>query len=109
MILTPFARRLRTIVLPWGKYKYCCLPMGLSVSTNIFQEKMSESMTGLEFARAYLDDLLIISNEQGFEKHLQKLKQVLTCLQATGLKIIASTSFFGRTSLEYQHKSKEGI
>jgi hypothetical protein len=25
MLLTPFARRLCTIVLPWGKYKYCCL------------------------------------------------------------------------------------
>jgi hypothetical protein len=23
MLLTPFARRLCTIVLPWGKYKYC--------------------------------------------------------------------------------------
>jgi hypothetical protein len=31
------------------------------VSPEIFQEKMSEIMAGLDFARAYLDDLLIIS------------------------------------------------
>ena len=49
MTLTPFARRLCTVVLPWGKYEYCRLPMGLSVSPDIFQEKMSELMSGLEF------------------------------------------------------------
>jgi hypothetical protein len=78
ILLTPFASRLCTIVLPWGKYEYCRLPMGLSVSPDIFQEKMSELMAGLEFARAYLDAFLpIISTEQGFDKHLEKLEQVL--------------------------------
>jgi hypothetical protein len=30
-------------------------------------------VSGLKFARAYLDDLLILSTEKGFEKHLDKL------------------------------------
>jgi hypothetical protein len=38
---------------------------------------MSELMAGREFACAYLDDLLIISTEQGFDKHLKKQEQVL--------------------------------
>ena len=39
--------------------------MGLSVtSPDVFQEKMIELMAGLEFAQAYLDDLLIISNKK---------------------------------------------
>jgi hypothetical protein len=111
MLLTPFASRLCTIVLPWGKYEYCRLPMGLSVSPDIFQEKMSELMAGLEFARAYLDNLLIISTEQGFDKHLEKLEQVLNRLSEAGLKINAVKSFFGRTNLEYlgYNISREGI
>ena len=111
MTLTPFARRLCTVVLPWGKYEYCRLPMGLSVSPDIFQEKMSELMSGLEFARAYLDDLLIISNEQGFDKHLEKLELVLDRLSEAGLKINASKSFFARTELQYlgYHISREGM
>ena len=111
MKLTPFASRLCTIVLPWGKYEYTRLPMGLCVSPDIFQEKMSELMVGLEFARAYLDDLLIISKEPEFDKHLEKLEQVLTRLQEAGLKINASKSFFGRTQLEYlgYNISREGL
>jgi hypothetical protein len=42
MLLSPFSSRLCTIVLPWGKYEYCRLPMGLSISPDVFQEKMSE-------------------------------------------------------------------
>jgi hypothetical protein len=86
--------------------------MGLSVSPDIFQEKMSELMAGLEFACAYLDDfLLIISAEQGFDKHLEKLEQVLNRLTEAGLKINAVKSFFGRTNLEYlgYNISREGI
>jgi hypothetical protein len=63
--------------------------MGLSVSPDIFQEKMSELMTGLDLARAYLDDLLIISTETGSNKHLEKLEQVLNRLSEAGLKINA--------------------
>ena len=61
ILLTPNSARLCTVVLPWGKYEYVRLPMGLCNSPDIFQEKMSELMTGLEFARAYLDDLLIVT------------------------------------------------
>ena len=47
--LTPNSKRLCTIVLPWGKYKYNCLPMELCNSPDIFQEKMNSLMRGLEF------------------------------------------------------------
>jgi hypothetical protein len=111
MLLTPFSSRLCTIVLPWGKYEYCRLPMGLSTSPDVFQEKMSELMSGLEFSWACLDDLLILSTEKGFEKHLDKLELVLTRLQEAGLKISAVKSFFAQTNLEYlgYNTSREGL
>jgi hypothetical protein len=58
--LTPNASSLYTIVPPWGKYEYLRLSMGLCNSPDIFQEKMSELIYGLEFARAYLDDVLVV-------------------------------------------------
>jgi hypothetical protein len=50
--LSPASKRLCTIVLPWGKYEYQRLPMGLCNSPDIFQEKMSTLMQGLDYVRA---------------------------------------------------------
>ena len=98
--LNPSASKYCTVVLPWGKYEYLRLPMGLCNSPDIFQEKMSELMVGLDFARAYIDDLLTIS-EGSFQNHLNDLEQVFTRLLQAGLKINATKSKFAREELEY--------
>jgi hypothetical protein len=75
--------------------------MGLSNSPDIFQEKMSELFYNLEFVRAYLDDLLVLTNTGGFDTHIDQLEQVLKILEVAGLKVNASKSFFAREELEY--------
>ena len=57
-------------------------------------------MQGLEFARAYIDDLLVLTTGDFFE-HLENLEEVLSRLSECGLKVNAVKSFFGRTELEY--------
>ena len=94
------SRKLCTIVLPWGKYEYNALPMGLCSSCDIFQEKMSKLMQGLEFVRTYIDDLLCIITFT-FQDHLDKLDRVLERIQTAGLKINPRKSFFGQPELEY--------
>jgi RNase H-like domain found in reverse transcriptase/Integrase zinc binding domain/Reverse transcriptase (RNA-dependent DNA polymerase) len=98
--LSPNSKRLCTIVLPWGKYEYQRLPMGLCNSPDIFQEKMSTLMQDLEFVRAYIDDLLCITKGDWYD-HLDKLDAVLQRLQQAGLKVNAKKSFFGKDELEY--------
>ena len=84
--------------------------MGLCNSPDIFQEKMSTLMEGLEFVRAYIDDLLIITSGD-WNNHLTKLEVVLKRLLKAGLKINIKKSFFGRPELEYLGYwiSREGI
>jgi hypothetical protein len=55
------AQKLCTIVTNFGMYQYLRLPMGISCSPDIFQEKMSDLMQDLNFVRTYLDELLVIS------------------------------------------------
>ena len=98
--LNPASKEMCTIVLPFGKYEYQRLPMGLCNSPDIFQEKMSELMEGLDFVRTYIDDLLCLT-KGSFEDHLEKLERVLSRLQQAGLKVNANKSFFARTELEY--------
>ena len=99
--LTPTAQELCTIITPWGKYSYQRLPMGVMVSSDIFQMKMMQLMQGLEdFVRCYLDDLLLI-NKSSFEDHLIQIEQVLKRLNNAGLKVNAEKSVFFATEIEY--------
>ena len=72
--------------------------MGLCNSTDFFHDKMNELFNGLEYVRAYIDDLSIISNGN-FEDHLDKVKIVLKKLKAAGFIINTEKSFFVIDSL----------
>jgi hypothetical protein len=98
--LTPGSSRLCTIIFPWGKYQYTCLPMGVAGSPDVFQEKMNTLMDGLEFVRCYLDDLLVIT-KGSFTEHLEKTEQVLKRLSQAGLRVNITKSAFGTQELEY--------
>ena len=108
--LDPTASRICTIVLPWGKYSYQRLPMGVAGSPDIFQSKMADLMRTLEFVRVYLDDLLVISRET-FADHLEKLQAVLQLLSDAGLKCNAAKSTFCASEIEYlgYMLTREGI
>ena len=108
--LSPQSARMCTVVFPWGKYEYLRLPMGLCNAPDIFQEKMGDLFHDLEFVRAYIDDLLVISSGS-FKDHLTKLEQVFIRLTKAGLKVNASKSSFAAEALEYLGYwiSREGI
>ena len=98
--LTPDTKRLCTIVFPWEKYEYQKLSMGLCNSPDIFQERISFLIQGLEYVRTYIDNLLIITKSD-YQDHLDKLETVLNKLSETGLKVNTNKSFFARSELEY--------
>ena len=98
--LNPDAQRICTIITPWGKYKYKRLPMGIMTAPDIFQNKMSDLMSHLEFVRVYLDDLLIIT-DGSFDDHLARLEEALLLLQDSGLKCNLTKSFFCQEQVEY--------
>ena len=84
--------------------------MGVACAPDIFQAKMSELMSTLEYVRAYIDDLLCITKGD-FEDHLTRLREVLIRLQGAGLKVNARKCFWGTDETEYLGYilSREGI
>ena len=98
--LDPDASKICTIILPWGKYSYQRLPMGVACSPDIFQARMCELTATLEFVQTYLDDLLCIS-KGSLEDHLNKLKKVLIRLRDAGLMVNARKSSFCAVETEY--------
>jgi hypothetical protein len=91
-----------TIIFPWGKYSYQRLPMGYAGSgwADIFQAEMMKLLEALEYVRAYIGDLLVITRGT-LEDHLEKLREVLRRLRGAGLKVNAAKLFFCTHEIEY--------
>ncbi len=55
------ASKMYTFIFPRGKYSYKRLPIGFRGSADIFQAQIMDLLASLDFVRAYMDDLLIIT------------------------------------------------
>ncbi len=60
--------------------------MEFAGSADIFQAEMMDLMESLDYVRAYIDDLLVITRGT-LEDHLEKLREVLRRLRDAGLKV----------------------
>ena len=85
--LDPEASEICTIIFPWGKYSYK-------------RSQMMDLMASLEYIRAYIDDLLIITRGT-LDDHIEKIEIVLARLRDAGLKVNAAKSFFCTHEIEY--------
>jgi hypothetical protein len=73
--LDEYSAKLCTTILPWGKYHYKRLPMGIKNIPDIFQAVINDLLGDLDYVQVYLDDILITSGGS-FQDHLKKLKVV---------------------------------
>ena len=83
-------------------HPYACQCDFATVQTSS-QVKMGDLFSSVEFARAYIDDL-IVATSGTFEDHLNKLERVLKQLVQAGLKVKqkCDQQFFAtREELEY--------
>ncbi len=74
--------------------------MGFGGSADIFQAQMMDLMASLEYVRAYIGDLLIITRGT-LDDHIEKIKIVLARLRDAGLKVYAAKSFLCTHEIEY--------
>ena len=93
------SQQLCTTILPWGKCRFKKLPMGVATAPDIFQSIIDEMLGDLDYVRAYIDDVLIISDGT-FEDHMTKLSVVLQRLQTAGFRANVRKCFFAKPELE---------
>ena len=51
------------IILPWWKYVYMKMSMGLNISADVFRRELSRLFQNMPFVLVCIDDLLIIPKE----------------------------------------------
>jgi Reverse transcriptase (RNA-dependent DNA polymerase). len=104
------SQKVCTTILPWGKYAYKHLPIGLTSPPVIFKERMSSIFADMPNVIVYQDDLLITSNG-AFEDHLQMLDLVLQRLSQFNLQVNHKKSKFCGHEADYLgfHLTPDGI
>ena len=98
--LSERSKEICTTIFPWGKYQYERLPMGLSVSPDIFQHKMDELLGDLPYVLIYIDDILIFT-KGNVHDHLQHLDTVLGRMAEAKLQISLPKSHFFAKEAKY--------
>ena len=82
-----------------GLFKYQRLPFGVKTAPAVFQQIMDTMLAGLDFATAYLDDILVKSNT--IEEHKSFLKKIFGRIRKYGLKIKENKCDFLPEEIEY--------
>ena len=97
------------ITTPFGLFKFIRMPFGLRNTAQTFQRFMDQVLHGLNFAYAYIDDVLIASTDS--DQHLDHLRQVLSHFDHYGVIINPHKCTFGVPELHFlgHHVSKDGI
>ena len=72
-------------ITPGGKWHFNIIPIGLTQAPLYFQQLMNNVLQGLDFAVAYLDDIVIFSKNK--IEHLEHLETIFKHFQEAGLKL----------------------
>ena len=99
-VLDKASSKYTAFVVPWGKFRFLRLPMGISTAPDEFQARMQALLGDLPFIRVYLDDVLVLT-ETCYKDHMQELEQVFVRLKAAGLQCNAQKCNFAAYETEY--------
>ena len=94
---------------PFGRYKFKRLPFGVNCASEIFQAEVTEILEGLEGCANAQDDIVVWGDTK--DNHDRRLKNVLSRIRFSGLKLNRSKCIFGSNQITYlgQLLTSEGV
>ncbi|XP_066595495.1 uncharacterized protein [Prorops nasuta] len=84
---------------PWGLYEYLVMPFGLKNATQTFQRYIDHLFRGLDFTFVYVDDILIMSENE--TQHRNHLKAVFEILKESCLSINLSKFKLRKSEIDF--------
>ena len=90
---------LTTFATPFGRYRWCRLPFGLTVSSEIFQKRLHQALEGLEGVRCIADDVLIWGRTD--EEHDERVRLFLQRCCEIGIALNKDKCRFGLQEIPF--------
>ncbi|UYV65427.1 hypothetical protein LAZ67_3004340 [Cordylochernes scorpioides] len=87
------------VITPFGLFEFPRMSFGLCNPPQTFQRLINEVLQGLDFAYAYIDDVLIASDSE--IQHVSHLQQLFGRLRDYGLTINETKCTFGQPSVKF--------
>jgi hypothetical protein len=100
---------LLTFGTPFGRYRFKRLPFGIHSASEVFQAEVASVIANLPGCANSQDDIIVWGTTK--EEHDSRLRNVLTQIRASGLKLNPHKCVFGSTSLTFlgHTMSPEGV
>ena len=90
---------LTTFATPFGRYRWCRLPFGLTVSSEIFQKRLHQALEGLEGVRCIADDVLIWGRTD--DEHDERVRLFLQRCCEIGIALNKDKCRFGLQEIPF--------
>ena len=93
--------KLTTFGTPFGCYRYLRMPMGASLSSDVYQYKVDSHLEGIKNCMAIADDIIIFGFKSDGTDHDSTVRQVLDKAKAVGMKFNPNKCQFRKTSVKF--------
>ncbi len=90
---------LTTFITPFGRYNYNRLPFGITSAPELFQQRVSEILCGLEGEVSMMDDILVFENSK--EEHDKSLEATLQMLKKYGVTLNREKCEFLKNKIKF--------
>ena len=100
MILSKRARKVCTVVLPWGLYEYLSMTMGIDMATDIFQARLAGLFSHLSHVLVYIDDIAIIGYST-YEELMKDVAEVLEIISKAGMQVNPLKCAWAQDKIDY--------
>ena len=96
---------LTTMITPFGRYRWSRLPFGLNVSSEIFQRKLTEALSGLQGVICVADDIIVtgsgLSETEANEDHDRNMKALQLRCKNRNIKLNDEKAALKRTEIKF--------
>ena len=95
------SRRLTTFRTPFGRYHYLRMPMGASLSSDVYQYKVDSHLEVIKQCVAITDDIIIYGYDNDGTDHDKMVREVMRKAQEVGMHFNPSKCQFRKTEVEF--------
>ena len=93
--------KLTTFGKPFGRYHYLRMPMGTSLSSDVYQYKVDAHLDKIKNCMAIADDIIMYGHREDGKDHDETVREVLDKSKAVGMRFNPSKCQFRKTQVKF--------